>query len=66
MTFWKPIETAPKDGRAILVYAPGRFYLSPLYCVAQWHDDAGWCIDELREPTYWQPLPPPPTSDKSV
>lgn len=62
-TPWLPIETAPRDGAHVLVYAPGRDGLSALMSVCQWHDDAGWCIDELREPTHWMPLPAAPNGD---
>lgn len=62
---WQPIETAPKD-RAILVWAPGRDGLSPLHSVCIWHPDAGFCIDELREPKYWMHLPEPPKEDEEA
>lgn len=63
---WRPIASAPQDGTPILVYAkilaPERWgvQLSPFYCVASYHKDAGWCVDEIREAVYWQPLPPAP------
>ena len=47
-----PIETAPKD-RTILVWCPPYHGLPPLVCLAHWHEDAGFCVDELREPTHW-------------
>jgi hypothetical protein len=53
---WHPIETAPKD-REIVVYAPGREGLGELVSLCQWHPDAGFCIDELREPTLWTEKP---------
>lgn len=49
---WKPIGLAPKD-RPILVWAPGRLDLPPICCLCQWHEDAGFCVDELREPTHY-------------
>lgn len=59
---WQPIETAPHD-RLILVYAPGipTMHLPSITCTCMWHEDAGFCVDELREPTHWMPLPEPPT-----
>lgn len=51
-----PIETAPRD-EIILVWAPGRDGLPPIFSMCKWHDDAGFCIDELREPKYWWPWP---------
>ena len=62
MTTWQPIETAPKDGTEVLVYAPPYAGLGDIICRAAWHDDAGWCVDELREVTHWQPLPDAPVS----
>ena len=56
---WQPIDSAPQD-RPILVYAPPREGLSELYSVCQYHPDAGFCIDELREPTHYVELSPPP------
>jgi hypothetical protein len=63
MEDWQPIETAPQDGRAVLLWAPATEGLTPLYSVATWHPDAGWCIDELRAATHWRPLPAPPTEN---
>lgn len=57
---WKLIdENTPKD-RSILVYAPGREGLGPLITICKWHEDVGFCIDLIREPTHWQELPEPP------
>lgn len=71
---WQPIETAPKDGTAILTVVAG---FEP--SVSQWVDrkvKARWCIDPETfmeqahfeeyfwntryEPTHWMPLPAPP------
>lgn len=49
---WKPIETAPKD-REIIVYAPSRYDLDDMVSKCKFHEDAGFCIDELRIPMYW-------------
>lgn len=62
---WRSIDTALKDGTLILVWAPGREGLPPLYSLCAWHKDAGFCIDELRSPTHWQPLPVPPKEPQS-
>lgn len=59
-TEWRPISTAPKDGTRILVYAAEREGLPAFQCVAAWHTDGGWCVDELREATHWHPLLAPP------
>lgn len=56
---WLPIDTAPRDGRTIVVYAPARDGLGDLVSLCRWHADAGFCVDELREATHWQPFCPP-------
>lgn len=54
---WQPIETAPQDGTEVLVYASGKEYDLPNYVgPCSFHEDAGWCVCELREPKYWRPL----------
>jgi hypothetical protein len=60
---WQPIETAPKD-RLIIVFAPGddpNFHepLTDLVSLCQWHEDAGFCVCELRNPTHWAPFERP-------
>lgn len=60
---WQPIERAPKD-RDILVYAPPREGLEGLYSVCRWHEDAGFCIDEIREPAFFMELPEPPKMEE--
>jgi hypothetical protein len=57
---WQPIETAPKD-KLIIVWAPPREGLSGFVTCCQWHEDAGFCVDEIRVPTHWRPMPLPPT-----
>lgn len=55
---WRPIETAPRDGTAVLLWGNG-----PTCAVAQWDSEAsiwsdgGWDVDA----THWRPLPSPPT-----
>lgn len=64
---WQPIASAPKDGRAVLLYP------SACWCteddrgeVAYWDNDAeawdrmGPVADDYTGPTHWMPLPPPP------
>jgi len=59
-TGWWPIETAPRDGTAILVYEPGFFH------TAAWEANefkAGWTNaygSWLVDVTHWMPLPEPP------
>ena len=62
---WRLIETAPTDGTVVLVFAAERDGLAAFQCTAAYHEDAGWCVDELREVTHWMPLPPPPQKENS-
>ena len=55
---WQPIETAPRDGTAVLV---GRVYEDGKveYAVAcNYNDGLGW--SDMGALTHWQPLPSPP------
>ena len=71
MTEWQPIETAPKDGTAILVTC------GELFAVVEWDEhaasypsnegvgwrdagDIGWAGTQGHMPTHWMPLPQPP------
>lgn len=68
---WQPIETAPKDGRNILV-SDGRLvsiggWLTDIDHGAEWEGQigmAGWWAFDLGpnndRPTHWMPLPEPP------
>jgi hypothetical protein len=74
---WQKIETAPKDGTAILLYCgDGRDRVSTAY----WSKNSGYgngppdwqlCMpggyaetDDLPvKPTHWMPLPPPPIDE---
>lgn len=66
MANWKTIESAPKDGASILVYAGGEMY------VVKWieYDSHGcWCVDDNKHgpftlrgpsPSQWMELPEKP------
>lgn len=72
---WQPIETAPKDGRGVLMI--DMTAVSPEASTAYYYEGKWWLLaedDRPREdgdwayncpwyesPTHWQPLPPPPT-----
>jgi hypothetical protein len=60
---WRPIEEAPKDGTGIIVFAAPAHGLEGFVTFCRWHESAGFCVDELREPTDWQPLPDPPAHE---
>lgn len=58
MSDWKPIDTAPKDGTDIIVWAHGRAL------GARWTDrDRCWRVNILSfvriDPTHWMPHMPP-------
>jgi|688.fasta_scaffold36485_15 hypothetical protein len=63
---WQPIETAPRDGTAVMIYAPASdpakwaVDLPAVVCTAAYHEDAGWCVCTVREVTHWMPLPAAP------
>lgn len=57
MSEWQPIETAPKDGSLFVVWCPGYLDLPQMVSLCAWHPDAGFCVDELRQPELWTPLP---------
>lgn len=66
---WQPIETAPKDGRAVVVYAEygmsGKKRRAPITfaSVARFSRGWGWLsvpTDIQLHPTHWMPLPAPP------
>jgi len=59
MVEWQPIESAPRDGTVIEVYAPSREGLRPMVSLCEWHPDAGFTICELRYVTHWKPHTPP-------
>lgn len=54
-TAWQPIYSAPLN-REIMVYAPAAHGLRSMQSRCRWHLDAGFCVDELREPTLWREL----------
>ena len=61
MSDWKSIETAPKDGTEILLYALGDIGL------CYWCDDGllGWTWGlhkKFNNPTHWMELPLPPVN----
>lgn len=74
MSEWQPIETAPKDGRDILVWMPlGDGRGNPTVAVVDWYvanGESHWRIAEGVfgplaldfPPTHWMPLPEPPTA----
>lgn len=66
---WQPIETAPKDGTAILITRSTQFESEEGWHVVRWDED-WWQVhcgkfDHLlrgADPTHWQPLPALPAA----
>ena len=63
---WQPIETAPKDGRKLVLYAYETFLYPCKWddkrkCWLQWNMDGfetlGWCkLESYEVPTHWLEL----------
>lgn len=74
---WLPIETAPKDGRAVLLFGilPGSHGYSDdslIMSVGGWSGER-WGAEanngrfvRFLEPTHWMPLPNPPNPTEQV
>lgn len=65
---WQPIETAPRDGTAVLGYfGTTAGEEPPDMAVTKFNmESSAWIstevpFDEFDAPTYWQPLPAPPS-----
>lgn len=62
MSEWKPIESAPRDGRAVLLDNP--IWLTRVVRGAWDKGMMEWRVDSYgrpaNKPKYWMPLPPPP------
>ncbi len=66
---WQPIETAPKDGRRIIVSCDGRVRTAYWTDNGEarrpkpyWYYDSAMGVKWVRNnpPTHWMPLPEPP------
>jgi hypothetical protein len=73
---WRPIETAPKDGSAVLVYFPDIGVCEVLWST-QVFEDGFWSVSDNKfedrplrgwstEPTHWMPVPDPPAALASL
>lgn len=67
MADWKPIETAPKDGTPILLFARAINATAPVRIIGWFIASLGWVEAAFHpntpagiKPTHWQPLPEPP------
>jgi hypothetical protein len=70
-TGWQPIETAPKDGTRVILWAPDYcdYAVGGEWCdrVGAWDAECGMMDDgpamfedECDGPTHWRPFPAPP------
>jgi len=66
MAEWKPIETAPKDGRRILVWRPKINEFCSHVGIERWRsiNNTGCWINSpsMCQPSHWMPLPGKPTA----
>lgn len=64
---WRPIESAPKDGRqCLLYYGPGECAAGVYSRSDNWWDTGNERQDPYRAPTHWMPLPATPTTGAAV
>lgn len=68
-TEWKPIESAPKDGTPVLLFARHIYAESSTRVVGAYLLDYGWLAQSYAgqgsarlDPSHWMPLPPFPDS----
>ncbi len=62
---WRDIASARRDGTFVWVWAAPYDTLPGFVEYARYHEDAGWCVDELRNVTLWQPAQQPPAPPQS-
>lgn len=63
---WEPIDTAPQDGREVLLWQPGHQVYIGAKHPGRWWTDVAWAngfnyqgLPDCR-PTHWMHLPAPP------
>ena len=65
---WQPIETAPRDGTAVLCWPFNYSSLfegkaEPEIVIGFFSENDWWCesnVSKTFDPTHWRPLPTPP------
>jgi hypothetical protein len=63
---WLPIDSAPKDGRPVLVWSGGEVHVAvyiPEATVWMQRDGEFVLTAGRGLPTHWMPVPPPPLTD---
>lgn len=68
---WQPIETAPRDGTKIDLWASGQRWADCSWTGSCWFTpDIYDCGAEMERfghhPTHWMPVPPPPMSESDI
>lgn len=64
---WQPIETAPKDGRSVLLATESGFRAEGyLDCALGRHRMAHNHEEPLSPFTHWMPFPPPPFKPSAI
>ena len=69
---WQPIETAPKDGTPLVMFARYIHATASIVVIASWIESYGTWVNQsfsgnpIQEvvPSHWMPRPEFPTSDK--
>lgn len=63
---WQPIESAPTDGRSVLVFCPRASDHGYERIRLTWQKDGKWqgANNTSWPPTHWMPLPPAPQPDE--
>ena len=65
---WRTMESAPKDGRLIDIWATSASGSRGMRAPARWRSEDGWVEDRTGHiapnATHWRPLPPPPLPER--
>jgi hypothetical protein len=74
MSEWQPIETAPKDGRPVMLFSPsgedlnckgGIIWVSGGWGKAALNPDSWRGESGHGTPSHWMPLPVPPAAEQT-
>jgi len=64
---WQPIETAPRDGTAVIMYhtrLDNRCDVHKAWWDGECWRGYGWSYPEFSQPTHWMPLPAAPAKQE--
>lgn len=63
---WQPIETAPKDGRSVLLLGRNARHADGFWEKKAYAGNGCWVWPYVKaEPIAWQPLPPSPAAERA-